>query len=334
MAIVYAIQNNLTNGIVYVGQTTNFKQRKVAHRHAAKNINSPSYNFPLYRAMRKYGVENFSFIVLKECDPEELNVIEKYFIEKYDTYYNGYNLTTGADFIGERSRIYSLEIIEGVYNDILNTTQSFETISRKHGISPALVSLINRGDQYYQSSASYPLRESQYNLMENDILEIQNLLKTSSLTMSAIGEKFNVPVTVISNINRGTRSQSPNIEYPIRKTQKLWTENELTELIDLLRHSKQSMKQIGKRFNVTEKTISAINVGRNKILVGRVDFPIRQKGLSPLDIKQIQTLLQESSISMKDLAQQFNCTYQTISYINSGKTHFNDSFLYPLRSYK
>lgn len=51
-------------------------------------------------------------------------------------------------------------------------------------------------------------------------------------------------------------------------------------------------------------------------------------------IAQIQTLLQESSISMKDLAQQFNCTYQTISYINSGRTHLCDSFLYPLRSYK
>jgi len=26
-----------------------------------------SYNNPLYRAMRKYGIENFSFEVLEEC---------------------------------------------------------------------------------------------------------------------------------------------------------------------------------------------------------------------------------------------------------------------------
>ena len=49
----------------------------------------------LYRAMNKYGVENFSCIEIKETDTP--NEDEIYFIQKYDTYHNGYNETLGGD---------------------------------------------------------------------------------------------------------------------------------------------------------------------------------------------------------------------------------------------
>lgn len=46
--------------------------------------------------MRKYGIENFSFEIIEECKKEELNDKEKYWINYFNTFFNGYNLTTGG----------------------------------------------------------------------------------------------------------------------------------------------------------------------------------------------------------------------------------------------
>jgi len=50
-----------------------------------------------YRAMRKYGEENFYIELLETVAIESLNDREKYWIKQYDSYYNGYNSTFGGD---------------------------------------------------------------------------------------------------------------------------------------------------------------------------------------------------------------------------------------------
>jgi len=47
--------------LCYVGSTINFERRKAQHIRTCFNINSPNYNTKLYKAMRKYGIENFVF---------------------------------------------------------------------------------------------------------------------------------------------------------------------------------------------------------------------------------------------------------------------------------
>ena len=54
--IIYKIvcnDPNITD--VYVGHTTNFVQRKYAHKQVCNNINSPCYNLNLYKTIRKTG---------------------------------------------------------------------------------------------------------------------------------------------------------------------------------------------------------------------------------------------------------------------------------------
>lgn len=41
------------------------------------------YQTKLYNAMRKHGIENFSFEVIEECSSLELNEREIYWIEYY-----------------------------------------------------------------------------------------------------------------------------------------------------------------------------------------------------------------------------------------------------------
>ena len=93
MGIVY-LRTNLVNGMQYVGQTTNLPTRKWNW----KNLNGPYSNKVIDRARVVYGLENFSFQILKECETrEELNWWERYFIKRLNTRYpNGYNMCDGG----------------------------------------------------------------------------------------------------------------------------------------------------------------------------------------------------------------------------------------------
>ena len=52
--------------------------------------------------MRKYGIENFSIEVLELCTPSELNRKEIYWIEKFDSFHHGYNMTQGGAFLSPK----------------------------------------------------------------------------------------------------------------------------------------------------------------------------------------------------------------------------------------
>ena len=52
---------------------------------------------PLYSAMRKYGIENFKIEEIEECSDVIVNEREIYWIEKLQTFKNGYNATIGGD---------------------------------------------------------------------------------------------------------------------------------------------------------------------------------------------------------------------------------------------
>ena len=90
MTGIYKIEN-LVNGKKYIGQSKNIECRWRREKNDAFNEHSSSYNYPLSRAFRKYGVENFSFEVIEECDVKNLNEKEKFWISRYDSFFSGYN---------------------------------------------------------------------------------------------------------------------------------------------------------------------------------------------------------------------------------------------------
>lgn len=90
MVGIYKITNNI-NGKVYIGKSVDIKERWRQERYK-----QPNKYFA--NAVKKYGLENFSFEVLEECSKEELDEKEKKYIEKYNsTDINiGYNITSGG----------------------------------------------------------------------------------------------------------------------------------------------------------------------------------------------------------------------------------------------
>ena len=60
--------------------------------------------------MRKYGIEKFHIEKVEECPLEILSDREKYWIEFFSSYKNGYNATIGGD--GKQLYNYD-EIVKG-----------------------------------------------------------------------------------------------------------------------------------------------------------------------------------------------------------------------------
>ena len=62
-----------------------------------RDANSKNYCRQLNNAINKYGSENFTIEVIKECNIYELNYYEEHYIKLYNTLSpNGYNLTSGG----------------------------------------------------------------------------------------------------------------------------------------------------------------------------------------------------------------------------------------------
>lgn len=132
MSCIYKITNKI-NDKVYIGQTMSsievrwrtHKSSWQGHRHCQA----------LYDAFDKYGIENFSIELIEECNLEDINEREQYWIKQYDSYNKGYNLTLGGD--GSVKLDYPL--IYSLWDAGLTTTQIAEKIgSTQMGVCKAL----------------------------------------------------------------------------------------------------------------------------------------------------------------------------------------------------
>ena len=95
MGYIYCITNKI-NGKKYVGKTTSTIEGRFKE-HISESKTDRSKNRPLYRALNKYGVDNFVLNLLEECNNEDLSMREIFWIDKLQTVKNGYNATIGGD---------------------------------------------------------------------------------------------------------------------------------------------------------------------------------------------------------------------------------------------
>lgn len=185
---IYKI-TNLLNQKVYIGQSIDIKKRWKEHCITIDNC-------AIHQAIQKYGKENFSFEVLEECDQSLLNVKEIYYIEKYNSYYNGYNMTLGGE------------------------------------------------------GASHPVK-----LSDNEVNQIITLLKENQFSLSEIADFFSVSTKTISDINLGKSRRKEGCEYPIRKNAFSSQIPEKDFLLKKLKDTKGNFSQLAKDYEVSEMTI-------------------------------------------------------------------------------
>lgn len=93
---IYKI-TNLKNNKCYIGQTKqSCEARWKEHKKKYKSSKNFEYNYPLYRAFRKYGIENFTFELIESCKVRDLDEREQYWIEHYNSFGQGYNQSKGG----------------------------------------------------------------------------------------------------------------------------------------------------------------------------------------------------------------------------------------------
>lgn len=99
---IYKITNKINNK-VYIGQSKQVEHRLREHQlrpFRGDEKTNKEYNKYLYKAIRKYGLENFSFDILEECLEEELADKESYYINLFHSNEEqfGYNNTDGYEY--------------------------------------------------------------------------------------------------------------------------------------------------------------------------------------------------------------------------------------------
>ena len=113
--LIYKITNKI-DGKCYIGQTIkNAEERWREHQAHAFGTHPNDVNKTLYKAIRKYGLENFTFEVLQDNIEtyEQLDKAEIYWIDFYNSFIKGYNETFGGQQY--HKILPNKEIIEDYY---------------------------------------------------------------------------------------------------------------------------------------------------------------------------------------------------------------------------
>lgn len=130
MAYIYQITNK-TNGKIYIGKTER-TLRDRWNEHCSDYKNRDYENRPLYRAMKKYGIENFIMEEIEETN--QPNEREIYWISKKGSFKYGYNATLG----GEGFAYIDRELVVKTYERVKSCTEVAKILS----IGPDTVSNI------------------------------------------------------------------------------------------------------------------------------------------------------------------------------------------------
>lgn len=232
MVGIYKITNIINNNC-YVGQSRNIKNRWKCHQTAAHNPNDSTYEYPLYRAMRKYGMQAFEYTVLEECPIEELNNRETYWI-KY--YHPEYNQTIGGDYqvIPQKLTYEQVQEIQQILINDVEGKISHKELGEQYGVSGKdTIRDINVGRTWYNPNLHYPLHYS-----KNDPSPNNKNHKTQAKCIMC-GATIWYGSTYCQTC---THIKDRKVERPSR--------DQLKELIRTL-----PFTTIGKQFNVTDNAI-------------------------------------------------------------------------------
>lgn len=151
---VYKI-TNLINNHCYIGQSIYIEQRWRRHKSNINNANGEEYNYPLYRAIRKYGISNFSFEILEECLSSQLNEREQFYISYYKP---EYNQTIEGQITGGYIKLTPITL-QSLRQDLLDNKLPYRELSSKYNIGLDCISRINQGHAYHDDNINYPIRK-------------------------------------------------------------------------------------------------------------------------------------------------------------------------------
>lgn len=170
MGTIYKITNKINNKC-YVGQTTqNVNIRWKQH------LKPKKYKCAIYSAFQKYGINNFTFEILEAVLDEFINEKEVYYIKKFNSFNDGYNLTKGGEGIKglKKKRKYE-DIVPDLYSELKSTVK----VANKLSISRITVrTILKEKGLFEKNNSSYNYKKVQvlqFDLRDNFICEYKSI---------------------------------------------------------------------------------------------------------------------------------------------------------------
>ena len=282
---------NYSNGKIYIGQALNIYSRALEH-------NSKD-QYPCDKALKKYQAK---LIILEEIN--DITLLEKKEIEYIALYKAtnkniGYNILKGGNASGKcgienQNAMFSQEQLNEIIDLLLNHTElSIKDIANKYNVNQNTILRISKGYSYVNPKLSYPLRLNNHDSVKKNniedyfittelLLELkEDLLYRWDLTIEDdLTKKYKIPLRILRDINSGRKfNEIGNYNYPIRKKNIRNNNNlkqeDIINILNLLKNSKMSMADIGKIYHFNRNTISNINQG-TAYIIKDYNYPARK----------------------------------------------------------
>lgn len=180
---IYKITNDI-NDKIYIGKTLSSIDKRFAE-HKKDSCRIQEQVRPLYRAMNKYGCDNFHIELVEECPLEILSEREIYWIDFYKSYENGYNATLGGD--GKQLYDYNA-IVNGFLSGklIYELAQEFECCVDTVRLALHLANVNTHENAVKKSQKSLLMKDKTGNIIQdfNSRKEAVDWLRTNGYTSS------------------------------------------------------------------------------------------------------------------------------------------------------
>lgn len=211
---VYKITNNI-NQKCYIGISKNYKARWSTHKSAAFKETDPEYEKVLYKAFRKYGIENFTFeLLFSGLEIQEAKEKECELISEIGTLVSqaGYNVTPGGDYAesgrsaGEsnhNAKLTEQEVIDIITRREAGETQNSIYADYKDKVkrTGAFADIwFGRSWKYLQPATISKNSCGNRKLTDTQAMEVYNLALSGDMSYKDIGLKFGIPASTVSNI--------------------------------------------------------------------------------------------------------------------------------------
>lgn len=206
---IYKI-TNLINKKCYIGQTNNCDRRFKEH---IRGLNNSA--IALHHAISKYGVDNFSFEIIDSG--ENYNELEIFYIDKYNSFNDGYNLTKGGEdpplHFGESCwwSFHTQEDVDEIISLLKTTQLSYTEIAEISNYNRSSIERIDKGIMWNNPNLEYPIRKK-VSIVE----DITNDLLNTNISQKDLAKRYGIARTTVTAINNGQNYYREYLSYPLR----------------------------------------------------------------------------------------------------------------------
>lgn len=201
MPYIYKIENQI-NHKVYIGKTLYTIERRWK-QHQQNLQRNDLKHLKLYNAILKYGLENFQVSEVEYVEnPDILSEREQYWINYYDSFYNGYNCSLG----GEGLQLYNYDLIWQFWQEGKNIKQIASLLGCNDFVVRTCLDLHNVSTEERKARSNEDILET-YNKLKQPVQQIDINTNQIINTFPSISDAANFINGDNSNISKACKNQ-------------------------------------------------------------------------------------------------------------------------------